>query len=135
MNAYYPNPFDFVPFSKQEIILKTVEEWKEIDTALVSGTMQIEIEALTPVHSVGKQTTNGIGQEIKKSYFNQEEHQESFRLNLSKVSCVLLLKRPVIADSLNSHHIIHAKANIEASGWRAEKGTMHWLRWLRMKST
>lgn len=72
MNAYYPNPFDFVPFSKQEIILKTVEEWKEIDTALVSGTMQIEIEALTPVHSVGKQTTNGIGQEIKKSYFNQE---------------------------------------------------------------
>ena len=50
--SHYPNPFDFVPFPEAPI-LRTEEEFDGLGEKL-SGYIELEIKALTPVHIVGK---------------------------------------------------------------------------------
>lgn len=50
--SHYPNPFDFVPFPETPI-LRTEEEFDALGEKL-SGYIELEIKALTPVHVVGK---------------------------------------------------------------------------------
>lgn len=50
--SHYPNPFDFVPFPEAPI-LRTEEEFDALGEKL-SGYLELEIKALTPVHIVGK---------------------------------------------------------------------------------
>lgn len=70
MSTHNPNPFDFVPFSDEGPILKTVEDWQKIDDKKVSGVLELQIEALTPVHIVGEQRSHN-GKTIDKSFFNR----------------------------------------------------------------
>ena len=50
--SHYPNPFDFVPFPLAPI-LRTEEEFDALGEKL-SGYLELEIKALTPVHVVGR---------------------------------------------------------------------------------
>lgn len=50
--AHYPNPFDFVPFPAAPN-LRTEEQFDALGKKL-SGYLELEIKALTPVHIVGK---------------------------------------------------------------------------------
>lgn len=50
--SHYPNPFDFVPFPAAPI-LRTEAEFDALGEKL-SGYLELEIKALTPVHIVGK---------------------------------------------------------------------------------
>jgi CRISPR/Cas system CSM-associated protein Csm3 (group 7 of RAMP superfamily) len=63
-----PNPFDFVPFAKEDPVLKTPEEWLALGN-LRTGRITVEMKALTPVHIVGEQPMNGMN--IEKSLFYQ----------------------------------------------------------------
>ena len=51
MSDHNPNPFDFVPFADKPL-LKTVEAYDALGTK-VSGYLEVELEALTPLHVVG----------------------------------------------------------------------------------
>jgi hypothetical protein len=50
--SHYPNPFDFVPFPAAPI-LRTEEQFDALGEKL-SGYLELEIKALTPVHVVGR---------------------------------------------------------------------------------
>jgi len=65
---HYPNPFGFVPFAQESPTLKSTDEWLKIDEKLVTGYLNYQITALTPIHIVGQQQAEGKGC-IKKSYF------------------------------------------------------------------
>ena len=49
---HYPNPFDFVPFPATSIV-RTEKEFDALGEKL-SGYLELELKALTPVHVVGK---------------------------------------------------------------------------------
>jgi len=49
---HYPNPFDFVPFPPMPI-LNTEKQFDALGKKL-SGYLELEIKALTPVHVVGR---------------------------------------------------------------------------------
>ncbi len=72
--SHNPNPFDFVPFAKEELVLKTPEQWLAFGN-LKTGRITVQMKALTPVHIVGEQpmeTINGKnGKNIEKSLFYQ----------------------------------------------------------------
>ena len=62
-----PNPFDFVPFAEKPL-LRTPEEYDALGDPL-SGYLELRLKALTPVHIVGYQTSNG---EEGQSYLYRE---------------------------------------------------------------
>ena len=64
----YPNPFDFVPFADASPVLKSPEEWLSYGP-LRSGYLMVKMEALTPLHIVGEQVSNG--NQIQQSLFYQ----------------------------------------------------------------
>lgn len=64
----YPNPFDFVPFACDSPVLKFPEEWQSYGP-LRSGYLMVKMEALTPLHIVGEQMSNG--NQIQQSLFYQ----------------------------------------------------------------
>jgi len=66
--SHNPNPFDFVPFAKEDPLLKTPEEWLTLGN-LRSGRITVKMKALTPVHIVGEQPMSG--KNIEKSLFYQ----------------------------------------------------------------
>jgi len=66
--SHNPNPFDFVPFADDEPTLKTLEEWLAYGN-LRSGSIKVEMKALTPVHIAGEQPM--VGKNIKESHFYQ----------------------------------------------------------------
>ncbi len=67
--AHNMNPFDFVPFADEDPILKTMDEWLDYDDNLLTGYMDVQIQALSPVHICGHQKVNSKGEKIEKSYF------------------------------------------------------------------
>lgn len=52
--SHNPNPFDFTPFSTTPLDLRTTGKWLELDD-LKTGYLELQIQALTPVHIVGIQ--------------------------------------------------------------------------------
>ncbi|GAJ16014.1 unnamed protein product, partial [marine sediment metagenome] len=52
---HYPNPFEFVPFAQESPMLKSTDEWLKIDEKLVTGYLNYQITALTPIHIAGQQ--------------------------------------------------------------------------------
>ncbi|MEM2144050.1 MAG: RAMP superfamily CRISPR-associated protein [Candidatus Jordarchaeaceae archaeon] len=68
-----PNPFDFVFFADRPNLYSKAELDKLGD--LVSGYLEVELKALTPVHIVGRQDpeTGKEGRKILKSYFYRED--------------------------------------------------------------
>jgi hypothetical protein len=68
--SHYPNPFDFVPFPAAPI-LRTEEQFDALGEKL-SGYLELEIKALTPVHVVGK--VEG-GTTEHRSFFYQQDGQ------------------------------------------------------------
>jgi len=70
--SHNPNPFDFVPFAKEELVLKTPEQWLALGN-LKTGRITVQMKALTPVHIVGEQPMEKIngkdGKNIEKSLF------------------------------------------------------------------
>ncbi|MDD1762123.1 MAG: RAMP superfamily CRISPR-associated protein [Methanothrix sp.] len=54
--THYPNPFDFVPFPSTPI-LRAEEQFNALGEK-VSGYLELEIKALTPVHIMGKVEAN-----------------------------------------------------------------------------
>ncbi|NUM78640.1 hypothetical protein HUU40_30135, partial [candidate division KSB1 bacterium] len=71
MSKHHLNPFDFVPFANEAPDLKTVEQWRSIDPqGVVTGYLELQIEALTPVHVVGRQdNATPDGQKLSQSHF------------------------------------------------------------------
>lgn len=67
---HYPNPFDFVPFPEAPI-LRTEEQFDDMGDK-VSGYLELEIKALTPVHVVGKVDAN---QEAHCSFMYRQNAQ------------------------------------------------------------
>ncbi len=57
MPAHNPNPFDFVPFAKGPY-LHTRQNFDDLGDHL-TGYLQLHLEALTPLHIMGYQTTEG----------------------------------------------------------------------------
>lgn len=75
--SHFPNPFDFVPFAAKPPELKLPGEWLKTG-ALKTGYLEVQIKALTPLHSVGKQDAALVGQNnfrIKYSHFNRRHGQ------------------------------------------------------------
>lgn len=73
--SHNPNPFDFVPFAKDTPQLKTIEEWRR-EGELVTGSLEIKLRALTPLHIVGRQETMGENtNRIQKSHFYRRRGQ------------------------------------------------------------
>lgn len=72
--SHNPNPFDFVPFAKEDLVLKTPEQWLAFGN-LKTGRITVQMKALTPVHIVGEQPMKKInskdGKNIEKSLFYQ----------------------------------------------------------------
>jgi len=64
---HYPNPFDFVPFPSAPI-LRTEEQFDALGEKL-SGYLELEIKALTPVHVVGR--VEGGAAEHQSFFFRQ----------------------------------------------------------------
>lgn len=56
--SHHPVPFDFVPFSANEPMIKTQGEWEK-EGQLLSGSIRYKLNSLTPLHIVGKQERNG----------------------------------------------------------------------------
>ena len=66
---HYPNPFDFVPFPSAPI-LGTEEQFDALGVKL-SGYLELEIKALTPVHVVGR--VEGGAAENQSFFFQQND--------------------------------------------------------------
>ena len=69
------NPFDFVPFSEKEPVLKTPNEWLKNAGEPLTGYIELKIKALQPIHIVGEQSAVGIESDewrIEKSSFNRQ---------------------------------------------------------------
>ena len=96
MSKHNPNPFDFVPFSDKKPILNTVAEWQAVDEKKVSGVLELKIEALTPVHIVGEQSSDN-GKRIDKSFFNRSGDKYVIPSASIKACCVRLLRLLAIA--------------------------------------
>jgi hypothetical protein len=67
--SHYPNPFDFVPFPAAPI-LRTEEQFDALGEKL-SGYLELEIKALTPVHVVGR--VEGGADEHQSFFFQQDD--------------------------------------------------------------
>jgi len=68
--SHYPNPFDFVPFPSAPI-LRTEQQFDALGEKL-SGYLELEIKALTPVHVVGRFEA---GASEHQSFFFQQDDQ------------------------------------------------------------
>ena len=68
------NPFDSGPFPAEKPATKTVVEWQKSDD-LLTGWIEAQITALTPVHIVGKQEADRSGRKIIRSYFCRRHGQ------------------------------------------------------------
>jgi hypothetical protein len=66
---HYPNPFDFVPFPPMPI-LNTEKQFDALGKKL-SGYLELEIKALTPVHVVGR--VKGSQAEHQSFFFRQND--------------------------------------------------------------
>ena len=66
---HYPNPFDFVPFPEAPI-LRTGEQFDALGEK-ISGYLELEIKALTPVHVVGR--VEGGAAENQSFFFRQDD--------------------------------------------------------------
>ncbi|MBN1227553.1 MAG: hypothetical protein JXA79_11225 [Deltaproteobacteria bacterium] len=72
--AHNMNPFDFVPFPAEKPVLKTIAEWLK-SGSLLTGWIESQITALTPVHIVGRQEADGSGRKIIRSHFYRRHGQ------------------------------------------------------------
>lgn len=71
--TYNPNPFDFVLITQKKPLTFKINDL-ETDEELYSGYMEVKLNALTPLHIVGRQTPSKgkEGQKIHYSYFYKE---------------------------------------------------------------
>lgn len=94
--SHYPNPFDFVPFASTGPVLRSAKEWLAHEN-LKTGYLELQIQALTPLHIVGTQ-------EAKNTGYGQRQSREE-----DKQNCKIL----------NSHfYRRHGQAFIPASSIR-----------------
>lgn len=77
MSKHHLNPFDFVPFANETPDLKTVEQWRSLDPqGVVTGYFELQIEASTPVHIVGRQdNATSNGHKLSQSHFCRRGNQ------------------------------------------------------------
>ena len=73
MTTHNPAPFDFVPFSVEEPVVKRHDQWEQEGGELLSGYIDYTLTALSPIHIVGKQdrTGNKSNYQIARSHFNR----------------------------------------------------------------
>ena len=73
MTTHNPAPFDFVPFSVEEPVVKKQDQWEQEGGALLSGHIEYALTALSPIHIVGKQDRSGYksNYQIARSHFNR----------------------------------------------------------------
>jgi len=72
--AHNLNPFDFVPFPAEKPLTKTTREWLK-EGKLLTGWIEAQITALTPLHIVGRQEANESGRRIIRSHFYRRHGQ------------------------------------------------------------
>lgn len=75
MGNYNPNPFDFVPFTNGGPELKTPIEWLRSGGDLLTGHIEVQIEALTPVHIAGIVDSDSTG--------NKDHDKNNVKMNRS----------------------------------------------------
>lgn len=76
--SHHPNPFDFVPFAPAGPVLKSAKEWLAFEN-LKTGYLELQIQALTPVHIVGTQEAKNTGHGQRQS--REEDKQNCMLLN------------------------------------------------------
>ncbi len=69
--SHHPNPFDFVPFASTGPKIKSPQDWLRFDN-LQTGYLELQIQALTPVHIVGAQEAKNTGQAQRQSRENEK---------------------------------------------------------------
>lgn len=74
--SHAPNPFDFVPFASTPPVLKKAEDWLKTGTCL-TGYLEVQLQALTPLHIVGKQDA------IATVPANSREKKQNFKIQYS----------------------------------------------------
>jgi hypothetical protein len=72
--AHNMNPFDFVPFPEHKPVTKPAREWLK-EGKLLTGWIEAQITALTPLHIVGRQEVDGSGHRITRSHFYRRHGQ------------------------------------------------------------
>lgn len=74
--SHHPNPFDFVPFASTGPILKSANDWLAFEN-LQTGYLELQIQALTPVHIVGTQEAKNTGHGQRQS---REEGKQNYKI-------------------------------------------------------
>ena len=74
--SHNPNPFDFVTFASASPNLKSTKEWLSLDS-LKTGYLELQVQALTPVHIVGTQEAKNTGHGQRQS---REEGKPNFKI-------------------------------------------------------
>lgn len=77
--SHFPNPFDFVPFAAAPPELKLPREWLKTG-ALKTGYLEVQIKALTPLHSVGNQ--DAVATE-PASFKERKDGKKNFKIKYS----------------------------------------------------
>lgn len=74
--SHNPNPFDFTPFSTTPLDLRTTGKWLELDD-LKTGYLELQIQALTPVHIVGIQEATETSSQRSQG---RGENKQNFKI-------------------------------------------------------